>query len=99
VLCIWFRAVFVMVKKQAHVLVGGPPLVKSAFGEDISKEELGGYKPHTRLRGVVDKEAEDENHAWEQIKIFLLYLPSNVRQMPKRQHDENDDPRPLHNPY
>jgi acetyl-CoA carboxylase carboxyltransferase component len=40
----------VMVKKQAHVFVGGPPLVKSAFGEDISKEELGGYKLHTRLR-------------------------------------------------
>jgi len=59
----------VMVKEQAHVFVGGPPLVKSAFGEDISKEELGGYKLHTRLTGVVDNEAEDENHALEQIML------------------------------
>jgi acetyl-CoA carboxylase carboxyltransferase component len=81
----------VMVKEQAHVFVGGPPLVKSAFGEDISKEELGGYKLHTHLTGVVDNEAEDENHALEQIKTFLSYLPSNVWQMPKRQHAEKDD--------
>ena len=83
----------VMVKKQAHVFVGGPPLVKSAFGEDISKEELGGYKLHTHLTGVVDNEAEDENHALEQIKTFLSYLPSNVWQMPKRRHAEKDDPK------
>jgi len=83
----------VMVKKQAHVFVGGPPLVKSAFGEDISKEELGGYKLHTHLTGVVDNEAEDENEALEQIKKFLSYLPSNVWQMPKRQHGDKDDPK------
>ncbi|MBA7666779.1 Propionyl-CoA carboxylase beta chain [subsurface metagenome] len=82
----------VMVKEQAHVFVGGPPLVKSAFGEDISKEELGGYKLHARLTGVVDNEAEDENDALEQVKKFLSYLPSNVWQMPERQHGDNDDP-------
>ena len=83
----------VMVKEQAHVFVGGPPLVKSAFGEDISKEELGGYKLHTHLTGVVDNKAEDENHALEQIKKFLSYLPSNVWQMPERQHGDKDDPK------
>jgi len=53
----------VMVKRQAHVFVGGPPLIKSAFGQDVTKEELGGYKLHTRLTGVVDNAAEDEKDA------------------------------------
>ena len=65
----------VMVRKKAHVFVGGPPLVKSAFGEDITKEELGGYELHTRLTGVVDNDAADEKDALDQIKKFLSYLP------------------------
>lgn len=82
----------VMVKEKAQVFVGGPPLVKSAFGQEITKEELGGYKVHTRISGVVDNEAESEEDALKQVKIFLSYLPSNVWEMPKRQHDDNDDP-------
>jgi acetyl-CoA carboxylase carboxyltransferase component len=82
----------VMVKEQAQVFVGGPPLVKAAFGQDANKEELGGHKVHTHISGVVDNDAEDENHALEQAKRFLSYLPSNVWQMPKRQHSNNDDP-------
>jgi acetyl-CoA carboxylase carboxyltransferase component len=82
----------VMVKEQAHVFVGGPPLVKSASGQELTKEELGGYKLHTRLTGVVDNEAEDENDALEQAKRFLSYLPSHVWEMPKRRHSDNDDP-------
>lgn len=31
----------VMVREQAHVFVGGPPLVKSASGQELTKEELG----------------------------------------------------------
>ena len=49
-----------MVREKAHVFVGGPPLVKSAFGEEMTKEELGGYRLHTRLTGVVDNDAVDE---------------------------------------
>ncbi len=81
----------VMVKEKAHVFVGGPPLVKSAFGEDITKEELGGYRLHTRLTGVVDNEAEDEMDALGQAKKFLSYLPSHVWEMPPWQ-ETHDDP-------
>ena len=82
----------VMVRKKAHVFVGGPPLVKSAFGEDITKEELGGYKLHTRLTGVVDNDAADEKDALDQIKKFLSYLPSNVWEMPEQRDADHDNP-------
>ena len=82
----------VMVKEKSQVFVGGPPLVKSATGEDTTKEELGGYKIHTRISGVVDNEAENEEDALMQARMFLSYLPSNVWEMPQRKHIKKDDP-------
>ena len=81
----------VMIKGKTQVFVGGPPLVKAAFGQDISKEELGGYTIHTRVSGVIDNEAKNEKDALGQVKKFLSYLPSNVWEMPKREHNDNDD--------
>lgn len=82
----------VMVKEQAQVFVGGPPLVKSAFGEETTKEELGGYRVHTRLTGVVDNAAEDEEDALNQLKAFLSYMPENVWKMSARKDAHKDDP-------
>ena len=50
----------VMVKEQARVFLGGPPLVKMAIGEDATEEELGGAEMHSRVSGVSDYLAEDE---------------------------------------
>ena len=82
----------VMVRDTSHVFVGGPYLVKSASGEQIGKDELGGYKLHTRHTGVVDNEAADESDALEQIKRFLSYMPDNVWRMPPRLDRPGDDP-------
>ncbi|TIW31197.1 MAG: methylcrotonoyl-CoA carboxylase, partial [Mesorhizobium sp.] len=43
--------------------LGGPPLVKAATGEDVSAEELGGADVHTRVSGVADHYALDDEHA------------------------------------
>ncbi len=53
----------VMVRGQATIFLGGPPLVKAATGEDVSAEDLGGADLHTRLSGVADHLAEDDEHA------------------------------------
>lgn len=50
----------VMVKDQARVFLGGPPLVKMAIHEDSTEEELGGAEMHSRVSGVSDYLAEDE---------------------------------------
>ena len=83
----------VMVRHMCHVFVGGPPLVKSAFGEDITKEELGGYKLHTRVTGVVDNDAKDEKDALDQVRRFLSYMPNNVWEMPRRGPVQDDPER------
>lgn len=67
----------VMTRTTAQVMVGGPALVERAFGNAITKEELGGAHVH-ESSGVVDNVAEDEADVFAQIRRFLSYLPTNV---------------------
>jgi 3-methylcrotonyl-CoA carboxylase beta subunit len=53
----------IMVRDQATIFLGGPPLVRAATGEIVSAEELGGADVHTRLSGVADQMAENDAHA------------------------------------
>ncbi|MCB1827189.1 MAG: methylcrotonoyl-CoA carboxylase [Coxiellaceae bacterium] len=55
----------IMVKEQATIFLGGPPLVKAATGEVVSAEELGGAELHCRDSGVADYIANDDMHALE----------------------------------
>ena len=53
----------VMVKEQAKVFLGGPPLVKMATGEESDDESLGGAEMHARTSGLADYLAADERDA------------------------------------
>jgi acetyl-CoA carboxylase carboxyltransferase component len=53
----------VMVRNQAKVFLGGPPLVKMATGEVSDDESLGGAEMHARTSGLADYLAEDEHDA------------------------------------
>jgi acetyl-CoA carboxylase carboxyltransferase component len=53
----------VMVRDQAKVFLGGPPLVRMATGEDSDDESLGGAEMHARTSGLADYLAEDERDA------------------------------------
>ena len=53
----------IMVKNQATIFLGGPPLVKAATGEVVTAQALGGAEVHCRESGVADYYAEDEKQA------------------------------------
>ena len=53
----------VLVRDQARVYLGGPPLVRMATGEVADEEELGGALMHASVSGVADYLAEDERDA------------------------------------
>ena len=55
--------VAIIVKEQGTIFLAGPPLVKAATGEVVSAEELGGGDVHTRLSGVADYLADNDEHA------------------------------------
>jgi acetyl-CoA carboxylase carboxyltransferase component len=65
----------IIVKGTGTIFLGGPPLVKAATGEDVSAEELGGADVHTRLSGVADHLAEDDEHALEICRGIVGGLP------------------------
>ncbi|TAL64593.1 MAG: methylcrotonoyl-CoA carboxylase [Legionella sp.] len=64
----------IMVKNQATIFLGGPPLVKAATGEVISAEELGGAEIHCRQSGVADHYAEDDAHALHIARTAISHL-------------------------
>ena len=53
----------IIVRKQATIFLGGPPLVKAAIGEVVTAEELGGADVHSRTSGVTDYYAMNDSHA------------------------------------
>ncbi len=61
----------IIVKGTGTIFLGGPPLVKAATGEDVTAEELGGADVHTRLSGVADYLAEDDDHALRQTRTII----------------------------
>jgi 3-methylcrotonyl-CoA carboxylase beta subunit/propionyl-CoA carboxylase len=61
----------IIVKGTGTIFLGGPPLVKAATGEDVTAEDLGGADVHTRLSGVADYLAEDDDHALRQTRTIV----------------------------
>ena len=64
----------IMVRNQATIFLGGPPLVKAATGEVISAEELGGADVHCRQSGVADYYAENDAHALHLARQAIRHL-------------------------
>lgn len=55
----------IIVREQGTIFLAGPPLVKAATGEEVSAEELGGAEVHTKISGVADHLAQNDDHALE----------------------------------
>jgi len=71
----------IIVKGTGTIFLGGPPLVKAATGEEVTAEDLGGADVHTRLSGVADYFAEDDEHALHQARIIISTL-NTTKQLP-----------------
>ncbi|MBS03902.1 MAG: methylmalonyl-CoA carboxyltransferase [Gammaproteobacteria bacterium] len=71
----------VIVKDTAQMMIAGPALVDWASLGEVSKEELGASKIHTR-NGSIDDEVSSEAEAFERARQFLSYLPSSVDELP-----------------
>ncbi len=65
----------IIVRERGTIFLGGPPLVKAATGEEVSAEELGGGDVHTRISGVSDHLADDDEHALEIARSIFENLP------------------------
>ena len=66
----------IIVKNQGTIFLAGPPLLKQATGEIIDAETLGGGDTHTRLSGVADYLADNDEHAISLTRMIIDDLSS-----------------------
>lgn len=71
----------ILVEGIGQVFTAGPPLVRQATGEDLTKEQLGGADVH-RANGTVERVVGSEAEAFAVIRRFLSYLPTSVYEAP-----------------
>jgi 3-methylcrotonyl-CoA carboxylase beta subunit len=88
----------VIVREQGTIFLGGPPLVKAATGEEVGAEELGGADVHTRISGVADHFAEDDQHALVRVREIVAGLnwEKQGRLRLKESVEPRFDPQELH---
>jgi acetyl-CoA carboxylase carboxyltransferase component len=84
----------VIVKKHGTIFLAGPPLVKAATGEEVSAEDLGGADVHTRISGVADHFADDDDHALR----ILRGIAATLNRPPPRRLVRHDPEPPLYDP-
>ncbi len=78
----------VMVKNQAKVFLGGPPLVRMATGEIVDEESLGGAEMHSKISGLSDYLAEDELDGLRIAREIVAHL----EQKPAPHRAKTEDP-------
>ncbi len=71
-----------MSEKAGRMFITGPNVVKTAVGEDVTPEELGGAKPHSVKSGVLHFTYEDDESCLNGVKRLLSYLPQNCSEKP-----------------
>jgi len=71
-----------MVKGRGSMALAGPHLTKAVTGEDVTQEELGGSRIHTRISGVGDLEVASDEECIQAIKDYLSYFPRNCEEKP-----------------
>lgn len=70
--------------------LAGPALVKSAIGQEVSHEELGGAKMHASISGTIDYREPDDPAAIDRIRELVGFFPESRIDPPYRR----DESRP-----
>lgn len=83
-----------MVKKNSHMFITSPYVIKTVTGEETTFEDLGGAMAHNTKSGNAHFACENDEETIEAIRELLDYLPSNnLEEAPEMIMD--DDPARL----
>ncbi len=84
---------FAVMTESASLFAAGPPLVKSATGEEVTKEVLGGPQVAADASGVVHNVVADDLEAVALARRYLTYFPLNAWEAPPRRDGPDSGPR------
>lgn len=65
----------IMIDKLSYSFLGGPPMVKSAIGEEVTMEDLGGAQVHTGISGGADHFVGSQDEGIEKLRELLSNDP------------------------
>jgi acetyl-CoA carboxylase carboxyltransferase component len=82
----WYTCLsdFTVMRKGAVMAVASPLLASAAIGQKVDPEELGGWRMHSEVTGLIDRVAETDDEAIELVKRFLSYMPAHNNEAPPR---------------
>ncbi len=80
----WYACMsdFVVMRKGAAMAVASSRVTSLAINQPIDKEELGGWRLHTRTSGLVDMACDTDEEVLDACKTFLSFLPSHCMEPP-----------------
>ncbi len=68
----------VMIEKLAYAFLAGPPMVKSAIGETVSMEDLGGAYVHAQHSGGCDHSVRTQAEGIQKLRDLMEFEPSQT---------------------
>jgi len=85
----------IQTKNTGFMGIAGPAFVKTQTGEEISLEQLSGYKAHAVKSGQTHIVAEDDKDALDKAKELLSFLPSNNKEKSPRTETKDEAERTI----
>jgi acetyl-CoA carboxylase carboxyltransferase component len=73
---------FNVMRKGSIMAVSSERLVSMAIGEKVDPEELGGWRLHSDVTGLIDMAVDTDEEAIDAVKKFLSYMPSHNAETP-----------------
>lgn len=75
----WYTCIsdFTVMRKGAVLAVSSARVTSLAIGETVDSEELGGWRLHSEVTGLIDAVADTDEQALEIAQRFLSYMPSH----------------------
>lgn len=80
----WYTGLsdFSVMRKGAIMAVSSPQLVSLAIKEKADPEEIGGWKLHSEVTGLIDMVVDSDEEALAAIRTFLSYMPAHHNEAP-----------------
>lgn len=82
----WYTCLadFTVMRKGGILAVASPALASLALGQQVEGEDLGGWKLHSEVTGLIDRIVDTDEEALSEIRRFLSFMPSNCNETPPR---------------
>jgi acetyl-CoA carboxylase carboxyltransferase component len=78
----------IMIEKLAYAFLAGPPMVKSAIGEEVTMEDLGGAYVHTQHSGGCDHFVRTQEEGIAKIRAMMEFEPPQKLYINRRESRE-----------